>query len=83
MAANAVVETSVVMRGAAIGNGARIRRAIIEEGVQIPAGAEIGHDRAEDSCRYIVTNSGIVVVSRHALDARPGTVREPVAAAAG
>ena len=70
MAAGAAVEQSVLMRGAKIGSGSRVRRAIVEEGVEIPAGVEIGYSPA-DYGRYFVTRSGIVVVTRHLAESRP------------
>jgi glucose-1-phosphate adenylyltransferase len=39
-----------------------VRRAIIDENVYIPAGAEIGYDREADREKYFVTDSGITVV---------------------
>ena len=69
--ADSSVEDSVLMRGARIGNGSRVRRAIVEEGVEIPADVEIGYDRPEDLHRYMVTESGIVVVTGRNLESRP------------
>lgn len=70
VAVDASVEHSVLMRGVTIGNGARVRKAIVEEDVEIPAGVEIGYSPA-DCGRYFVTRSGIVVVTRHAVETRP------------
>lgn len=56
------VEESIVMKGANIGRNARIRRTIVEKGVKIPEHAVIGYDLDEDSKRFRVTESGIVVV---------------------
>jgi len=48
-----------------IGRNAKIRKAIIDEGVHIPEGMEIGFDHEEDRMRgCIVTESGVVVVTR-------------------
>lgn len=71
VALNAVVGNSVLMRNAKIGTGARLRRAIVEEGVEIPAGVQIGFDRSDDRARFIVTENGVVVVTRHSVEARP------------
>jgi len=47
-----------------VGRKVKIRRAIIDEGVVIPDGVEIGFDHDADRARgYLVTESGIVVVS--------------------
>jgi glucose-1-phosphate adenylyltransferase len=46
-----------------IGRNSRIRRAIIDSGVQIPESTVIGFDRGQDLARgFTVTESGIVVV---------------------
>ena len=63
IAADAEVDSSVVMRGAIIGKAARIRRAIIEEGVEILPGSQIGFDREKDRSRYPMSDNGVVVVT--------------------
>jgi len=52
------------MNGVEVGEGARIRRAIIDKFVKIPPGAKIGYDRKEDERRFHVSPSGIVVIAR-------------------
>ena len=47
-----------------IGEGAVVRRAIIDKWTQVPAGARIGVDLEEDRQRFTVTESGIVCVPR-------------------
>ncbi len=59
----AKIEDSIVFPEVDIGEGAEIRRAIIDRGVKIPAGTRIGFDPVEDAKKYTVTESGIVVVS--------------------
>ena len=59
------VDDSILLDGVIVGRNAKIKRAIIDEGVEIPDGTEIGYDHDEDRRRgYTVTASGIVVVSR-------------------
>ena len=58
------VVDSVVLDGVRIGRGARIRRAIIDQDVQIEPGATIGYDLAEDRRRFEVSDSGLVVISK-------------------
>lgn len=59
------VEDSILFDGVDIGRNARVRRAIIDKRVRIPAGASIGFDHDEDRARgYVVTESGIVVIGR-------------------
>jgi len=58
------VEESILMHRASVGRHARIRRAIVEKGVHIPANTVIGYDLREDSKRFRVTPGGIVVVEK-------------------
>ncbi len=58
----ATVTEAVILDGAEIGRGARLRRAIVDEGVRIPDGFAIGVDRAEDEKRFVVSEAGITVV---------------------
>ena len=58
------IRSSIVMSGARIGPRTRIRKAIIEEDVQIPTGTVIGMDPEEDRRRFTVSQGGVVVVSR-------------------
>ncbi len=61
----AVVEDSILFDKVQIGRRSRIRKAIIDEGISIPEGMEIGFDHEEDRLRgCIVTDSGIVVVTK-------------------
>jgi glucose-1-phosphate adenylyltransferase len=66
----AVVEESIVFDSCEIGRRARIRRAILDEGVKVPEDAMIGYDVEQDRQKYSVSESGIVVVeaSHSALD---------------
>ena len=57
------VEYSILMPNVKIGRNSRVRRAIIDTGVEIPESSVIGYDAAEDRARgYTITDSGIVVV---------------------
>lgn len=47
-----------------IGHHARIRRAIIDKGVKIPAGERIGYDVDRDRQRFTVTDNGVVVIPK-------------------
>lgn len=60
----AEVVDSVVMEGVDIGRYAKIKRAIIDKDVKIPQEMEIGYDLKEDKKRFMVTESGIVVVAK-------------------
>jgi glucose-1-phosphate adenylyltransferase len=58
------IEESVLLEGVVVGRGARIRNAVIDKFVAIPAGTTIGYEGEEDSRRFFVTPSGIVVVEK-------------------
>jgi glucose-1-phosphate adenylyltransferase len=60
----ALVEDSIVMDGVNIGRHCKIRRAIVDKGVQIPEGMEIGWDPDLDRKRFPVTGNGIVVIPK-------------------
>ncbi|MBI5691035.1 MAG: glucose-1-phosphate adenylyltransferase [Verrucomicrobia bacterium] len=58
------VEDSILFDRVDVGRHARIRRAIIDKGVRIPAGATIGFAAEADARRFPVTASGVVVVAK-------------------
>jgi len=60
----AQVEGSILFENVNIGRHCRIRRAIIDKHVDIPAGTSIGFDPDEDKKRFHVTESGIVVIPK-------------------
>jgi glucose-1-phosphate adenylyltransferase len=61
----AAVEDSILFDSVDIGRHARVRRAIIDKGVRVPEGIEIGYDLDHDRARgFTVTDSGIVVISK-------------------
>jgi glucose-1-phosphate adenylyltransferase len=58
----ASVEKSIVFNDVHVGAGARLKNCIIDKGVSIPPGEQIGHDLMKDRQRFTVTERGIVVV---------------------
>ena len=66
------------MPGVSIRKGARIRRAIVEEGVEIPAGFQVGFDEEYDRHHHFVTDSGVVVLSDPLQRTKPTIIRERV-----
>lgn len=58
----ALVEDSVILDSCDIGRHAKVRRAILDKNVRIPADAQIGYDVDHDRRYHHVTESGIVVV---------------------
>ncbi len=57
------IQDSIVMTNAIVHRNARIRRAIVDSDVELPQGAVIGYDPAEDRRRHTVTENGVVVVT--------------------
>jgi glucose-1-phosphate adenylyltransferase len=60
----ATVEESIVFENVNIGRHCRIRRAIIDKHVEIPANTTIGYDLEKDRRQFHVTESGIVVIPK-------------------
>ena len=57
-------DESVLFEGVEVGRHCRIRRAIIDKRVKIPANADVGYDAERDRARGIVVSpEGISVVS--------------------
>jgi glucose-1-phosphate adenylyltransferase len=60
----AYVEGSILFEDVNIGRRCKIRRAIIDKHVELPAGTVIGYDPEEDRRRFQVTESGIVIIPK-------------------
>ncbi len=58
------VHESILMHQVEIGRKARIRKTIIDKGVSIPPGTEIGYDLEKDRRRFSVSPGGVVVVPK-------------------
>jgi glucose-1-phosphate adenylyltransferase len=58
------VEDSILFDDVEVGRHCKIRKAIIDKHVKIPAGTTIGYDLEADSKRFTVTPEGIVVVPK-------------------
>jgi glucose-1-phosphate adenylyltransferase len=58
------VEESILFENVIVGRGCRIRRAIIDKNVDVPANTTIGYDLEQDRRRFHVTESGIVVIPK-------------------
>jgi glucose-1-phosphate adenylyltransferase len=61
------VTDSILMDGVDVGRRARIQKAIVDKGVHVPEGYEIGVDAALDRQRFTVSKDGIVVVAKGAV----------------
>jgi glucose-1-phosphate adenylyltransferase len=72
----AEIAECVLMPGSKVGRGARLRRVIVDEGVQIPEGFTAGWDAEVDRLDHIVSPGGVVVVSHAPQPARVHVKRE-------
>ena len=61
----AKVDESILFDGVDIGRHARVRRAIIDKGVCIPPGFDVGYDHDQDRRRgFTVTENGVTVIAK-------------------
>ena len=59
------IEDSILFEGVTVGRHTKIRRAIIDKGVSVPAGIKIGYDRDLDRERgFAFTEKGITVIAK-------------------
>ncbi|HEY3444735.1 MAG TPA: glucose-1-phosphate adenylyltransferase [Myxococcales bacterium] len=58
------VEDSILFENVVVGRSARVRRAIVDKNVEIPAGTTIGFNLEEDRRRFFVTEGGVVVIPK-------------------
>jgi glucose-1-phosphate adenylyltransferase len=59
-----LVTDSILFPNVDVGRGARVHRAIVEKGIKIPAGFEVGVNPEKDRERFHVTDTGIVVIAK-------------------
>ncbi len=60
----AEVMDSIILEGVSIGRHARIRRTIMDKGITVPEGMQIGFNLEEDRKKFTVTGTDIVVVPK-------------------
>ncbi len=58
-----MIDRSVILPHVKIGAGSIVRRAIIDEGCELPPGSRIGVDPVADRQRFHVTEKGVVLVT--------------------
>lgn len=59
------VSDSILFEGVQVGRNAKVRRAIIDKNVSIPAGVEIGYNQEEDRRRgFVISDGGVVVIGK-------------------
>ena len=71
----AVVEDSVILPRADIGEGVHLRRVVVDKHCRIPAGMAIGFDPVADAKRFHVTAKGITLVTAEMLGQRIHQIR--------
>ena len=57
------IEDAILLPNATVNRHARVRRAIVDRGVELPPGARVGFNAAEDRRRHTVSEGGVVVVT--------------------
>jgi glucose-1-phosphate adenylyltransferase len=62
------LEEAVVLPRCHIGRGARLRRVVIDRGVNIPEGLVVGEDAALDASRFRRTSNGICLITQAMID---------------
>jgi glucose-1-phosphate adenylyltransferase len=80
--ASAVLDRVLLLDGAVVGEGARLRNVIVDRDNLIPPGECIGFDAERDAARFPRSKGGIVVVPRGHFAASPAQARRPLAAPA-
>ncbi len=64
----AELDGAVVLPGARIGRGARLRNVIVDAGVEIRAGLVVGEDAGADRRRFRRTERGVCLITQPMLD---------------
>ncbi|WP_374348217.1 glucose-1-phosphate adenylyltransferase [Chitinimonas sp.] len=62
-----VIDQAVLLPDVEVGQGARLRRAVVDRGCKIPAGLVIGEDAEADAARHFRSEGGIVLLTRDSL----------------
>lgn len=60
----AEIYDSILMAGVDVGRRARLNRTIVDKGVRIPEGYEIGFHHEEDARKFTISGSGIVIIPK-------------------
>jgi glucose-1-phosphate adenylyltransferase len=65
---HSTLEEAVVLPRCHIGRSARLRRVVIDRGVNIPEGLVVGEDEALDASRFRRTSNGICLITQAMID---------------
>ena len=55
---------SILFEDVSVGRHSKLHRVIVDKGVHVPEGMQIGYFPDEDKKKFTVTESGIVVISK-------------------
>lgn len=70
------LEQAVVLPDTVVHRGARLRKCVIDRGVEIPPGLVIGEDPEEDARWFRVTEGGVTLITQTMLDRRAAETGE-------
>lgn len=62
-----LIERSILFSNVVVGRRAKIKNAIIDKNVTIPEDYEIGYNLEEDKKKFVVTDSGLVVIAKNSV----------------
>jgi glucose-1-phosphate adenylyltransferase len=62
-----VIDQAVLLPDVDVGEGARLRRVVVDRGCKIPAGLVVGEDADKDAKRFYRSEGGVVLVTREML----------------
>lgn len=62
------VEDAVILPEVEVGRGARLKNVVIDRGVKIPEGFEVGADPAADAERFYTSETGVSLITQEMLD---------------
>ncbi len=52
----------MLFQGVTVGEGAMLRRCMVDKHVEVPAGERIGFDPVRDAARFTVSERGVVTI---------------------
>jgi glucose-1-phosphate adenylyltransferase len=61
------IDQSVLLPGVTVGQGARLRRVVIDRGCQVPNDLVVGEDPVADAARFERTEQGVCLITREML----------------
>jgi len=64
----AIVENAVVLPYVDVGRSARLANAVVDRGVQIPAGLVVGEDPILDAQRFRRSDQGVCLITQPMID---------------